>query len=288
MPKVKPSKLDIAKHQGEVLNLIMAWKRQEVPRQMEIAPLAQVKAFARLAPPALDFAAALTAEPGASLIAEVKRASPSKGVIAREWDPEQIAETYARNGAAAISCLTDSRFFQGKLEYLTAIKERLREIGRAVPVLRKDFIYHEYQVYEARMAGADAILLIVGVLGDNDLRELRELAESLGMAALVEVHDEAETERALKSGARIIGVNNRDLRTFQVDIETTGRLRKLIPPDKILVGESGIRTPEDVQRMAAMGCDAILVGETFCRLPQAQRATKVKEFVEAGRRSWRA
>lgn len=285
---MKPSKLDIAKHQGEVLNLIMAWKRQEVPRQMEIAPLAQVKAFARLAPPALDFAAALTAEPGASLIAEVKRASPSKGVIAREWDPEQIAETYARNGAAAISCLTDSRFFQGKLEYLTAIKERLREIGRAAPVLRKDFIYHEYQVYEARMAGADAILLIVGVLGDNDLRELRELAESLGMAALVEVHDEAETERALKSGARIIGVNNRDLRTFQVDIETTGRLRKLIPPDKILVGESGIRTPEDVQRMAAMGCDAILVGETFCKLPQAQRATKVKEFVEAGRRSRRA
>ncbi|GIV68800.1 MAG: indole-3-glycerol phosphate synthase [Caldilinea sp.] len=285
---MKPSKLDIAKHQGEVLNLIMAWKRQEVPRQMEIAPLAQVKAFARLAPPALDFAAALTAEPGASLIAEVKRASPSKGVIAREWDPEQIAETYARNGAAAISCLTDSRFFQGKLEYLTAIKERLREIGRAAPVLRKDFIYHEYQVYEARMAGADAILLIVGVLGDNDLRELRELAESLGMAALVEVHDEAETERALKSGARIIGVNNRDLRTFQVDIETTGRLRKLIPPDKILVGESGIRTPEDVQRMAAMGCDAILVGETFCKLPQAQRAAKVKEFVEAGRRSRRA
>lgn len=281
---MKRSKLDIAKRQGEVLELIMAWKRQEVPRQMEIAPLAQVKAFARLAPPALDFAAALTAEPGASLIAEVKRASPSKGVIAQEWDPEQIAETYARNGAAAISCLTDSRFFQGKLENLTAIKERLREIKKVVPVLRKDFIYHEYQVYEARMAGADAILLIVGVLGDNDLRALRELAESLGMAALVEVHDEAETERALKSGARIIGVNNRDLRTFQVDIETTGRLRKLIPPDKILVGESGIRTAEDVERMAAMGCDAILVGETFCRLPQAQRAAKVREFVEAGRR----
>lgn len=281
---MKRSKLDIAKRQGEVLELIMAWKRQEVPRQMEIAPLAQVKAFARLAPPALDFAAALTAEPGASLIAEVKRASPSKGVIAQEWDPEQIAETYARNGAAAISCLTDSRFFQGKLENLTAIKERLREIKKVVPVLRKDFIYHEYQVYEARMAGADAILLIVGVLGDNDLRALRELAESLGMAALVEVHDEAETERALKSGARIIGVNNRDLRTFQVDIETTGRLRKLIPPDKILVGESGIRTAEDVECMAAMGCDAILVGETFCRLPQAQRAAKVREFVEAGRR----
>lgn len=280
---MKPSKLDIAKYKGQVLDQIMAWKRQEVPRQMETMPLAQVKAFARVTPPALDFAAALTARPGASLIAEVKRASPSKGVIAHDWDPELIAETYARNGAAAISCLTDSRFFQGKLEYLTAIKERLREIGKPVPVLRKDFLYHEYQVYEARMAGADAILLIVGVLGDNDLRDLRELAESLGMAALVEVHDEAETERALKSGARIIGVNNRNLRTFEVDIETTGRLRSLIPPDKLLVGESGIRTVADVRRMAEMGCDAILVGETFCKLPQAKRGEEVKAFVEAGR-----
>src|SRR5690606_20468096 len=190
----------------------------------------------------------------------------------------QIAESYARNGAAAISCLTDSRFFQGKLDYLTEIKEHLRVIGKQVPVLRKDFLYHEYQVYEARMAGADAILLIVGVLGDKDMRSLRVLAESLGMAALVEVHDEVETVRALDSGATIIGVNNRDLRTFQVDIETTGRLRKLIPPDKILVGESGIRTAEDVRRMAAMGCDAILVGETFCKLPQSARGARVAEF----------
>lgn len=282
---MKPSKLDIAKHKGEVLDQIMAWKRQEVPKQMEIMPLAQVKAFARLTPPALDFAAALTATPGASLIAEVKRASPSKGVIAHDWDPELIAETYARHGAAAISCLTDSRYFQGKLDYLTAIKERLREIDKAVPVLRKDFLYHEYQVYEARMAGADAILLIVSVLGDSDLRTLRQLAESLGMAALVEVHDAAETERALKSGARIIGVNNRNLRTFEVDIETTARLRKLIPADKILVGESGIRTIDDVRRLAEMGCDAILVGETFCKLPQAERGAEVRAFVQAGRNS---
>ena len=280
---MKPSQLDIAKHKGEVLDQIMAWKRQEVPKLMELAPLSQVKAFARLAPPALDFAAALAARPGASLIAEVTRASPSKGVIAQEWDPVLIAETYARNGAAAISCLTDSRFFQGKLEYLTEIKEHLRGLGKEVPVLRKDFVYHEYQVYEARMAGADAILLIVGVMGDKDLRSLRELAESLGMAALVEVPDEAETERALASGAHIIGVNNRDLRTFQVDIETTGRLRKLIPPDKILVGESGIRNGDDVRRMAAMGCDAILVGETFCKLPQSARGAKVAEFSAAGR-----
>lgn len=279
---MKPSKLDIHKYKGQVLDQIMASKRLEVPKQMELVPLAQVKAFAKIAPPALDFAAALKARRGVSLIAEVKRASPSKGLIAHDWDPELIAETYARNGAAAISCLTDSRFFQGKLDYLTAIKERLRAIGLPVPVLRKDFLFHEYQVYEARMAGADAILLIVAVLGDNDLRRLRELAESLGMAALVEVHDEAEVTRALNCGAQIIGVNNRNLKTFAVDIATTGRLRALIPADKILVAESGIRTTDDVQRMGEMACDAILVGETFCKLPQAQRAAKVKEFVQAG------
>jgi indole-3-glycerol phosphate synthase len=281
---MKPSQLDITKHKGEVLDKIMAWKREEVPKQMEQVSLAQVKAFAQLAPPPLDFAGALTAQRGASLIAEVKRASPSRGLIAQDWDPELIGETYARNGAAAISCLTDKRFFQGELEYLTAIKERLREIKRAVPVLRKDFIYHEYQVYEARMAGADALLLIVAVLSDTELRNLYRLTYSLGMQALVEVHDEAEVERALAFDAHIIGVNNRDLRTFQVDMETTARLRALLPPGKVVVGESGIRTADDVRRMAAMGCDAILVGETFCKLRQKERAAKVKEFVEAGRR----
>lgn len=279
---MKHSKLDIAKHKGEVLDQIMAWKREEVPAQMVEVPLAEVKAFARLAPEPIDFAGALTAQPGASLIAEVKRASPSKGLIAQDWDPELIGETYARSGAAAISCLTDVRFFQGKLEYLTAIKERLREVNKSVPVLRKDFIYHEYQVYEARMAGADALLLIVGVLSDTELRKLYELTYQLGIQVLVEVHNEQELERALAIDAHIIGVNNRDLRTFAVDIETTGRLRALIPPGKVVVGESGIRHEEDVQRMAAMGCDAILVGETFCKLPQKERATKVREFVEAG------
>lgn len=280
---MKPSQLDIAKHKGEVLDQIMDWKRDEVPAQMAEVSLAEVKAFARLAPAALDFAGALTAHRGASLIAEVKRASPSKGLIARDWDPELIGETYARSGAAAISCLTDAKFFQGKLEYLTAIKERLREIGKPVPVLRKDFIYHEYQVYEARMAGADALLLIVGVLSDTELRKLYELTYKIGLQALVEVHDEAELARALAIDAHIIGVNNRDLRTFAVDIETTGRLRAHIPAGKVLVGESGIRNEEDVQRMAAMGCDAILVGETFCKLPQKERGAKVREFVEAGR-----
>lgn len=280
---MKHSKLEIAKHKGEVLDQIMAWKREEVPAQMVEVSLAEVKAFARLAPDPIDFAGALTAQAGVSLIAEVKRASPSKGLIAQDWDPELIGETYARNGAAAISCLTDVRFFQGKLEYLTAIKERLREIDQLVPVLRKDFIYHEYQVYEARMAGADALLLIVGVLSDTELRKLYDLTYNLGIQALVEVHDEQELERALAINAHIIGVNNRDLRTFTVDIETTGRLRALIPPGKVLVGESGIRNEEDVQRMAAMGCDAILVGETFCKLPQRARAAKVREFAVAGK-----
>jgi len=281
---MKPSQLEIAKYKGEVLDQIMAWKRQEVPKQMETVPMSEVKAFAQLAPKPLDFAAALKAQPGASLIAEVKRASPSRGLIAQEWDPELIGETYARNGAAAISCLTDSRFFQGELAYLTGIKERLREIDLPTPVLRKDFIYHEYQIYEARMAGADALLLIVAVLSDAELRKLYQLTYALGMQALVEVHDEAEVERALTVDAHILGVNNRDLRTFTVDIETTGRLRALIPTDKVLVGESGIRNTDDVKRMAAMGCDAILVGETFCKLPQWERAAKVKEFVVAGKK----
>jgi indole-3-glycerol phosphate synthase len=279
---MKHSRLDIAKHKGEVLDQIMAWKREEVPAQMADVPMAEVKAFARLAPDPVDFAAAVTAHPGASLIAEVKRASPSKGLIAQDWDPELIGETYARSGAVAISCLTDQRFFQGKLDYLTAIKERLREINKPVPVLRKDFIYHEYQVYEARMAGADALLLIVGVLSDTELRKLYELTYQLGIQALVEVHDEQELERALTLDAHMIGVNNRDLRTFAVDIETTGRLRAMIPPGKVLVGESGIRNEADVKRMAAMGCDAILVGETFCKLPQKERGPMVRAFVEAG------
>lgn len=282
---MKPSKLDIAKYKGHVLDQIMATKRDEVPRQMVLAPLSQVKAFAALTPPPLDFAAALSAAPGVALIAEVKRASPSRGLIAKDWDPELIAETYARNGAAAISCLTDSRYFQGDLAHLTAIKERLRAIGKNIPVLRKDFVYHEYQVHEARMAGADAILLIVAVLSDSDLRRLHALAAELGMAALVEVHDEDEVKRALAIGPRILGVNNRNLKTFEVDIETTGRLRAFIPPEVILVAESGIRGAEDIERMAAMGCNAMLVGETFCRLPQSQRAGKVQQFVGAGRRA---
>ncbi len=279
----RPSQMELARRRGRLLDYIMQWKRQELPKRMARMPLEDVKALAHVTPPARSLARALTREPGVSLIAEVKRASPSKGLIARDWDPLLIAETYAENGAAAISCLTDERFFQGKLEYLTGIRERLRERKLEVPVLRKDFLFHEYQIYEARMAGADAVLLIAAILGDRELHRLLERTQELGMEALVEVHTPEEARRALAAGARLIGVNNRDLRTFQVDLETTARVRSVLPPDVILVGESGIRDEADVGRMAAMGCHAILVGETFCRLPQARRAAAVRRFVAAGK-----
>lgn len=281
---MKHSQLDIAKYKGRVLDQIMSWKRQEVESRMEELPLDQIRAFCSVSPPALDFGAALTAQPGTSLIAEIKRASPSRGLIAKDWDPALMGEIYVREGAAAISCLTDSRFFQGQLEYLTSVKERLREKKLSAPVLRKDFIYHEYQVYEARMAGADAILLIVSVLGDSQLKSLLSLSRKLGMEALIECHDEDEVARALDADALVIGINNRDLRTFDVDISTTERLRASIPKEKIVVAESGIRTTDDVTVMVKMGADAILVGETFSKLPQSQRAAKVREFVEAGRK----
>jgi len=274
-------RLQRIKHKGQLLDEIMAWKRQEVPARMAETPETDLQALVAFTPPAIDFAAAL-ARPGVSLIAEVKRASPSKGLIARDFDAVDLALTYADGGASAISCLTDSRYFQGQLEYLTAIKESFRSRNITLPVLRKDFIYHPYQVLEARVAGADAILLIMAVLGDADYRDLLAYARELGMEALVEVHDETELERALKASPRIIGVNNRDLRTFEVDLSTTARLRPLIPDDVLLVAESGIRGAGDVETLKAMGVDAILVGETLVRQQPKDRKRKVQQLVRAG------
>ncbi len=275
-------RLQRIKEKGQLLAEIMAWKRQEVPARMTETPETDLRALLAFTPPALDFAAAL-ARPGVSLIAEVKRASPSKGLIAKDFDPVTLALTYADGGASAISCLTDSRFFQGRLAHLTAIKEAFRSRNIQLPVLRKDFIYHPYQVLEARVAGADAILLIMAVLGDADYRDLLAYARELGMAALVEVHDEAELARALKEAPRIIGVNNRDLHTFEVDLNATARLRPLIPDDVLLVSESGIRGAEDVTTLKSMGVDAILVGETLVRQQPEQRKRKVQQLVRAGK-----
>ncbi len=274
-------RLQRIKEKGYLLDEIIAWKRQEVPARMTETPEADLQALLAFTPPALDFAAAL-ARPGVSLIAEVKRASPSKGLIAKDFDPVQLALTYADGGASAISCLTDSRYFQGQLAYLTAIKEAFRSRNISLPVLRKDFIYHPYQVLEARVAGADAILLIMAVLSDAGYHDLLAYTHELGMEALVEVHDEGDLELAMKQNPRVIGVNNRDLRTFQVDLNTTARLRPLIPKDVLVVAESGIRGAGDVKILHEMAVDAILVGESLVRQKPEQRKRKVQQLVRAG------
>ncbi len=277
----KRSRLQRLRAQGKLLDEIMAWKREELEKRKQEQPIASLRALAATAPAPWDFVAALRA-PGISLIAEVKRASPSRGLLSHHFDPVELAQIYVRNGARAISVITDARFFQGKLEYLTQVKETLVQMGVQVPVLRKDFIFDPYQVWEARVAGADAVLLIVAVLSDKLLRELLQLTRRLGMEALVEVHNEQELARAITAGARVIGINNRDLRTFEVDLRVTERLRPLIPPDILVVSESGIHTAEDVRRLAALQVDAILVGESLVRADPADRPQRVRELVMAG------
>ncbi len=277
----KRSRLQRLRAQGKLLDEIMAWKREEVEKRKREQPLASLRALAATVPAPWDFVAALQ-EPGITLIAEVKRASPSRGLLSHHFDPVELAQIYVRNGARAISVITDARFFQGKLEYITQVKEALQAMNVQAPVLRKDFIFDPYQVWEARVAGADAVLLIVAILSDRTLRELLQLARRLGMEALVEVHNEQELARAVTAGARVIGINNRDLRTFEVDLRVTERLRPLIPPDILVVSESGIHTAEDVRRLAALRVDAILVGESLVRADPADRPRRVKELVTAG------
>jgi indole-3-glycerol phosphate synthase len=257
-----------AKRRGTILDEIMRYHRQNLPKIIREVPLADVRALASVAPPPFDFYQALKT-PGVALIAECKRASPSKGLIAPDYDPVRLAETYVKAGSQAISVLTDARHFQGSLEHLRDVKSSMLTLasvtGRKVPVLRKDFIFDPYQLHEARAAGADAILLIAAVLGASDLNYLLKVTHSLEMDALVEVHTEEELERALALNPRIIGINNRNLQTFAVNFENTARLRDMIPEGVVVVGESGLRTADDVRRMAAIGVDAVLVGEALVR-----------------------
>jgi indole-3-glycerol phosphate synthase len=219
-----------------------------------------------------DFAGALKQE-AVALIAEVKKASPSKGVLIEDFDPVAIGKTYAENGASAISVLTDKEFFQGDLIYLNRVRDVVD-----VPVLRKDFIIDPFQIHfmRATRIKADAMLLIVATLEDAQLADLYGLISALGMTALVEVHDETEMERALRLGARVIGVNNRDLKTFEVDLNTTARLASMTPEDVILVAESGIRNGADVRRMGELGANAVLVGEHLVK--SADMGAMVREM----------
>lgn len=240
---------------GSVLDKIIDNKVMEVDAIKRELSLSVVRNLAEQASMPKDFVAALHKDTVA-LIAEVKKASPSKGVLIENFDPISLAKTYAENGASAISVLTDETFFQGKLSYLQEINQIVE-----VPTLRKDFIIDPYQVYEARIAGASAVLLIVSALENSQLADLHSLVNALGMSALVEVHNEVELERAMKLNAPLIGVNNRDLKTFDVDLSTTERLAKLMSDTVTLVAESGIKSGADVARMGSMGAHAVLIGE---------------------------
>lgn len=253
-----------------VLDQILASKHEEVAALRRGLGLPALERAAAEAPPARDFAAALSVPGRLAVIAEVKRRSPSKGVLAAGLDPAATAAAYVRGGAAALSVLTDGPFFGGSLEDLRAARGAV-----AVPVLRKDFTLDAIQVYEARAAGADAVLLVCAALPDDGrLRELRELADTLGMVALVEADDEVGVERALAAGARVIGVTNRDLRTFGEDLAVAERLASRIPDGVVAVAESAIRSREDAERMAAASFDAVLVGEALVRAPDPEAAVR--------------
>ena len=242
---------------GKILNKIIIAKREDVEQRKKSLPVSVLKErIARRQAP-LDLATALNGD-RTRLIAEVKRASPSRGVLRHDFNPVALAKTYAQGGAAAISVLTEANYFQGSIDHLAAIREEVR-----LPLLRKDFIFDQYQIYESSAYGADALLLIVAILSKEQLEELLSLSRHLGLSCLVEVHNESETQRALLSGAEIIGVNNRDLNTFTVDINTTHRLRSLIPQKRTVVSESGIRNRGDIEKLKEWRINAALVGEAL-------------------------
>ena len=246
-----------------ILQEIAEKTKQRVLAEASAKPLAQIRCEAEQLSPdtGFPFRAAL-AGGDISFICEVKKASPSKGVIAENFPYLDIARDYEKAGAAAISCLTEPFWFKGSDEYL-------REIARAVriPVLRKDFTVDEYMIYQAKLLGASAVLLICSILSARQISEYLEIAHSLGLSALVEAHDEAEVLTAVECGAEIIGVNNRDLKNFKVDINNSARFRALVPRDRVFVSESGIKTAEDIQKLRSNGTDAVLIGETLMRSP---------------------
>ena len=257
-----------------VLDRIVATKRIEIEQARAARPLAELRRELSDAPPVRDFFAALAGEGPIKLIAEVKKASPSAGVICEDFDPLQIAACYEEHGAHCISVLTDQKYFQGELGFLAAIRQQVQ-----IPLLRKDFILDEYQLVEARVAGADAVLLIAECLDDKQLAALHQGAVELEMTPLVEFYQAENASRVLQAGATLVGVNNRDLRTFHTDLEHSIRMREAIPDECLLVAESGIGGPGDVQRLAEAGVDAMLVGE---HLVAASNIGEAMETLMAG------
>jgi indole-3-glycerol phosphate synthase len=254
----------------DILDKIVAVKREEVATAIRRKSLAAVRFDAESRVLTRDFVGAMRAKIGAgqaAVIAEIKKASPSKGVLRADFIPADIAQSYAEFGAACLSVLTDQQFFQGCVDYLKQARASCQ-----LPVLRKDFMVDAYQIYESRAMGADAILLIASCLDDAQMKDFEQIARTLDMAVLVEVHDAAELERALKLKTPLVGVNNRNLKTFEVSLDTTLTLMRDIPKDRLLVCESGIHTRDDVLRMGAAGVNAFLVGEAFMRAKEPGEA----------------
>lgn len=261
-----------------ILERIVENKRNEVERLKKLVSESKLRSFLEQRGPRADFRAALSGvEKRVRLLCEIKKASPSAGILKEDFDPVAIARAYERGGADALSVLTDEKFFLGGLDHITAI----RNAGIALPILRKDFTCDLYQVLEAAAFGADALLLIVGVMSDAETRTAIQKSAEYGLAALVEVHTEDELRRALDIGSEIIQINNRDLRTFKVDLSTTEKLFPLIPSGIVVISASGVRGPEDIRRLRAMGVHAALVGETLMR--HADPAAAVAELVAAER-----
>lgn len=243
-----------------ILDDIVEHKKIELKEAVKNLPPAELKNRLEGLPEPIDFYSRAVSDSSVKVISEIKKASPSKGVIRDDFDPVKIAASYESNGASAISVLTDEKFFQGSLDYLAQVRKKV-----SIPLLRKDFTIDPYQIYEARLYGADIVLLIAAILEKETIKEFLDIVDQLNMNAIVEIHNHEELEKVIDTGCRIIGINNRDLRTFEVDLDTTANLKKFIPEDMLVISESGISNPDDIGSLRRLGVNTFLIGESFMK-----------------------